>query len=214
MALLIDLVIAKVKDDSGRLTEVDDYEPAIAAALERYSSHRPILAIADLDGDGTADLALPEDWEPEFSRVMRVEYPVGLVPESLIPAGEWSMYLTPEAELLRLSQVKPETGEAVRVTYTLPRTDASVARGDLNAVADLAASICSATLASLFAQTSDPTISADAVNYRSKSAEFAAQAKRYRQLYLDHFGISGDGGPAAAWTTASPAPVGRVRLTH
>lgn len=211
---LLDLVKAKVKDDSGRLTEDDDYLPAIAAALERYSGHRPLRGIDDLVGDGTADLALPDDWEAEFSRVLRVEYPVGLVPESLVPAGEWSMYRTPDAEWLRLIQAKPPVGEAVRVTYTLPRTEASVVKGDLDAVADLAASICSATLANLFAQTSDPTIAADAVNYRTKSAEFSALAKRQRQLYLDHFGITDDGGPAAAWATAEPSQSGRIRLTH
>lgn len=211
---LIDLVKGKVKDDSGRLTDDDDYLPAIAAALERYSGHRPLRAIADLAGNGTADLALPDDWEAEFSRALLVEYPVGLVPESLVPSGEWSLYRTPEAECLRLIRAKPEIGETVRLTYTLPRAEASVAKGDLDAVADLAASICSATLAALFAQTSDPTISADSVNHRSKSAEFSALAKRQRQLYLDHFGISDDGGPAAAWTTAAPAQGDRIRLTH
>ena len=34
------------------------------------------------------------------------------------------------------------------------------------------------------------------VNYRSKSSEFAARAKRLRELYGDHLGIDADGGGA------------------
>lgn len=211
---LIDLVKSKVKDDSARLSDADDYQPAVDAALERYSIHRPTEVLADLVGNGTADLELPEDWEEDFSRPLRVEYPVGRVPAVLLPSGEWSLYQSPDGPRLRLALARPAEDEAVRLTYTLPRAEASVARSDLDAVANLAAAICSETLAGLFAQTSDPTISADAVHYRSKSAEFAARAKRLRQLYLDHFGITGDGGPPAAAVMASAPASGRLRLTH
>ena len=133
----------------------------------------------------------------------------------MLAANEWELYLAPTGEILRLmTSPLPPAGDAVRVSYMLPRTEATVRRGDMEAVANLAAAICSETLASLFAQTSDPTISADAVNYRTKSAEFAARAKRFRQLYQDHFGAGGDVGPVAALVTADPPPQSRGRLTH
>ena len=77
----INTVIAKVKDDSGRLTQGDDYQPAVDAALEQYANHRPKELVKDLAGNGTHDLALPAEWVDEFSRVRQVEYPVDEVPK-------------------------------------------------------------------------------------------------------------------------------------
>lgn len=212
---LIDLVKGKVKDDSGRLADETDYLPAVEAALQQYSDDRPMIRPVDLIASGEVDLDLPDDWETEFSRIRAVEYPVGQVPAALLAPMEWELYLAPAGELLRLmTSPLPSAGDPVRVSYTLPRTEATVLRGDVDAVANLAAAICSETLASLFAQTSDPTISADVVNYRTKSAEFASRAKRFRQLYLDHFGVGGDGGPVAALVTADPPLPTRGPLTH
>jgi len=212
---LLDRVQGKVKDDSGRLSDETDYLPAIVAALEQYSEDRPLSVPVDLAGNGTADIELPEDWESEFSRVKAIEYPVGMVPAALLDPEEWKLYLAPEGERLRLLlSVPPADAVPVRVTYTLPREEATILRGDAEAVANLAAAICSETLASLFAQTSDPTISADVVNYRTKSTEFASRAKRFRQLYLDHFGVAGESGPVAALVTAPPPASHRGRLTH
>jgi hypothetical protein len=63
-------------------------------------------------------------------------------------------------------------------------------------------------------QTSDPTIQADVVNYRTKSGEAAARAKRLRQLYHEHIGINAEGGVAAAGVVTAPARPARGRLTH
>ncbi|WP_028318958.1 hypothetical protein [Desulfobulbus elongatus] len=211
---LIDLIKARVKDDSGRLTDQADYLPAVDAALEQYGQDRPRRMVADLAGSGTADIDLPVDWEPELSRMVAVEWPVGLVPAAMLAPCEWEIYQAPGGEVLRLRTASvPGVDDPVRITYTLPRTEQQIARGDIDAVANLGASMCCETLASLFAQTSDPLIGADVVNYRTKSAEFAARAKRFRQLYHDHFNLGDDGGPAAAMVTAQPPPW-RGRLTH
>jgi len=211
---LIDRVKDKVKDDSGRLTDLADYEPAIEAALAGFSKHKPKTLVRDLAGTGGHDLVLPTEWDPEFSSIQRVEYPLGRVPEALIPADEWALYQDPAGEKLRLLTCLPEETETVRVSFSAIREEADVPAGDLDAVANLAAAACCEILANLFAQTADPTIAADVVNYRSKSAEFAARAKRLRELYSDHLGIDTDGGaPAASVTTPAPDP-GRIRLTH
>ena len=76
---LIDRVKDKVKDDSGRLSDLADYAPAIEAALAGYSKHKPKTLVRDLSGTGGHDLALPAEWDPEFSSILRVEYPAGRV---------------------------------------------------------------------------------------------------------------------------------------
>ena len=182
---LLDQVKSKVKDDSGRLTDADDYLPAIDAALERYGKHLTRPLVKDVAGAGTHDVALPAEW---------IEAPAGPV--------------------LRLLDETPEADEMVRVTITVPRTEATVAQGDLDAVASLAASYCCETLANLFAQTADPTIAADAVNYRSKSGEFSRRAKRLSELYHQHLGIDPEGPAPAAAVVACPPDPTRARLTH
>jgi len=211
---LLDQVKSKVKDDSGRLTDADDYLPAIDAALERYGKHLTRPLVKDVAGAGTHDVALPAEWIEEFSRVLQVEYPVDEVPAILIEAGRWQIYQAPAGPVLRLLDETPEADEMVRVTITVPRTEATVAQGDLDAVASLAASYCCETLANLFAQTADPTIAADAVNYRSKSGEFSRRAKRLSELYHQHLGIDPEGPAPAAAVVACPPDPTRARLTH
>lgn len=210
---LIELLEAKVKDESGRLTFVDDFLPALEAALLLYSAHRPKELVVDAPGDGSHDVALPETWVAEFSRLLRVEYPAGEVPEVILSAQRYRLYQAPTGRVLRLLDETPAADESVRLAFTAPRTEEDIITGDTDAVACLGAAICCETLANLFASANDPTIAADVVNYRTKSAEWAARAKRLRQLYLDHMGIDDEGGAPASMTVAPP-PDGGWSLTH
>lgn len=211
---LYDLVTGKVKDDSGRLTDLDDYLPAIEAALERYGKHRPKVVVVDLAGDGSHDLALPAGWLEGFSGIRRVEYPIGEIPETLIGPDDWYIYQSPAGLKLRLVEETPAVGESVRLTYTAARLEADVVAGDLDAVASLAASICLRTLAAMFGHTSDPTIQADSVNRGSKTDEFRRLADAFEARYNAHLGIDPKGGTAAASAVAGAPRSGRTRLTH
>ena len=212
--MLIDLVKEKVKDASGRLTDLDDYLPAIDAAVARYGKHRPLEVVEDLDGDGGSDLALPESWVAEFSQIRRVEYPVGSNPEALLEADEWSLYRAPDGLKLRLRWDKPEVGESLRLTYTAPRLEADIPAGDLDAVACLAASICLRALAAVYGQTSDPTIQADSVNYQSKTDQYRRLADALEERFNLQLGVDARGTAPAASVIANAPRSGRTRLTH
>lgn len=212
--MLYDLVTHKVKADSARLTEMDDYLPAIDAALARYSKHRPKEVAADLDGNGTRDLSLPEGWLPDFSRILAIEYPIGDEPETLLASDAWKFYRAPAGLKLRLLEDTPAVGEFVRVTFTVIRAEADVPVSDEDAVACLAASICLRTLAALYGQTSDPTIQADVVNYRSKTDEFRRLADSLEERFNAHLGIDPKGSAPAASAIAAPSKSDRTRLTH
>jgi hypothetical protein len=211
---LLDQVISKVKDESKRLTDLDDYIPAIDAALERYSKHRPLEVVADLPGAGAADLDLPEGWQAEFSQIRAVEYPVGSNPEELLAADEWSIYRSPGGFKLRLRWDKPEAGESVRITYTAPRAESDIPAGDVDAVACLAASICLRTLAALMGHSVDASISADSVNRGSKTDEFRRLADALEARFNAHLGVDAKGGAPAASAIAAAPRSGRTRLTH
>ncbi|MDD2319170.1 MAG: hypothetical protein PHO83_03870 [Geobacteraceae bacterium] len=211
---LIDLTKSKVKDDSGKLTDPDDYAAAVTEALKRYSRTRPRLVCEDLDGDGSHDLALPAGWVDGLSAFQSIEFPIGEVPESLLDTDEWGLYRTPTATTLRLVDVTPDVGESVRVLYNAAHTEDTAPTDDLEAIANLAASICLLQLATAFGQTGDPIIAADVVNYRSKADKFQRLASALEGQYNHHLGIGDDAPVAAAMAVAKPKDDGRVRLTH
>lgn len=211
---LYDLTKGLVKDDSGKLSDPADYEQGIAAALKRYSKHRPRVAVADLPGTGGNDLDLPADWLPDFSAVTSCEYPVGNVPATLLDRDLWQLYSTPAVTRLRLLAAQPGATETVRITYTILHDEASVPESDLDALACLAAANCLRQLAAAFGQTSDPIIQADVVNYRSKSDEFRRLADSLEKQYKDHLGLKDSDTTPPAMVTARPPERRRTRLTH
>ena len=87
---------------------------------------------------------------------------------------------------------------------------------DEDAVANLAASLCSGALASNYAQTSDSTITADSVDHKSKGQEYASRARIQEQNYLNHIGLKkGDVAPASIVKDFDiDYPWGGDRLTH
>lgn len=211
---IIDLIRVKVKDNSGKLTDPDDLLSAATEALNRYSKARPLEFATDITGSGVNDLVLPSDFLDGFSGIVTVEYPVDRVPEVLIDRRDYKLYRGPAGLRLRLLTAKPASTETVRVTYTIPHSEDSVPSPDLEAVANLAASVCLRQLAAAFGQTSDSTISADVVNYRSKADEFRRLADSFEALYKHHLGIRDNDTVAAASVTVAPPDSDRTRLTH
>lgn len=210
---LIDRVTAKVKDASGEITP-GDYENAVVEALKGYSKHRPRHVADDLTGTGAHDLDLPADWSEGSSSVVSVEYPVGLIPEELIDPRDFRLYRTPAGLKLRLLAVAPPETDTVRILYTAPHTEATIPAADEEAVANLAAAVCLRQLAARYGQTSDPTIGADVVNYRSKADEFRRLAQAYEERAFAHLGIGIKTDTAAASVTAPAPDAKRPRLTH
>ena len=213
--MLYDQVKAAVKDTSGKLDDPTDYDSAITSALKRYAKHKPRVLVSDLPGTGSNDLALPVSWSEGLSGVQSVEYPVGNVPECLIDVRDYKLYQNPSGQQLRLLTVQPTVSETVRLTFTgLHSDESTVAIADLEAVANLAASICCRMLAAQYGNTNDPTIQADVVNYRSKTDEYRRLADSFESLYNDHLGIKPNDTTPAAMVTAPPPDSSRSRLTH
>ena len=211
---LVDLVKSKVKDSSGKLTDPDDYLSAVTEALNRYSKARPFETVADIPGDGGHDYDLPSDWLDGFSTIPALEYPVDQVPEQIIDRRDWKIYSTPAGKKLRLLTVTPAADETLRITYTVYHTEDSVPAVDLEAVANLAASVCCIMLAAAFGQSSDSIIQADSVNYGSKADSFRRLAGSLEGRYKEHLGIKDSDTVTAAMATAAPPDSTRIRLTH
>lgn len=188
---LLSAVQAIVKDDSGKLASVD-YQSAITSALNTYAKHKPLTAVLDISGNGGHDYDLPGDWVDGISAIVSIEYPVGSVPAQLLDGDEYLLYQAPAGLQIRLLNTAPPAAATFRLAYTIPRTENVVLTADLDAVAYLAAANALDMLANAWLQSTDSTISADVVNYRSKSAEAASRAKAVRKLYFSHLNITED----------------------
>jgi hypothetical protein len=213
---ILSKVIAIVKDDSGKITN-DDYDRNISAALKRYSKHKPDTAVKDITSPGGHDIDLPDGWSVDFSIITALEHPVENVPASILDTESYGTYQSPSGKKIRLIDDILSSGEKVRVSFTIIRTAETMPEIDINALSNLAASLCLEDLANAYLQTSDPTITADVVNYRSKSSEAAARAKKLMQLYKDHMGLKENDTtpPASAVVDLDEKyPGGLERLTH
>lgn len=210
-AELLALVQGKVRDSAQVLASAD-YEQGISEAAARYCSDRPRLLVADITGTGATDYPLPEGWTDGLSTVVSIEYPVGGNPETLLDQNQWQVYRSPSGLVLRFRSA-PASGSVARLLYTGSYSTAEIPAHDRDAVMNLAAGICCRMLAARYAQTGDPTIMADSVNYRSKMDEFRRLADSYEAQYRTHLGIKeGEGGPAACATATVTTK--RQRLTH
>jgi hypothetical protein len=214
---LLDKVISIVKDDSGKLTNPDDYSRNINAAIKIFSKHKPDTSVADVTGNGTHDYSLPTGWVDGFSIIKSIEYPVDNVPEDFLDEDDYKVYQGTSVKYIRLLTYSPSASDSFRVMFTIPRTDTTIPDNDVDALCNLAASLCLEELANAFTQTSDSTIDADSVNWRTKGYEFGQRAKRLMQLYKEHIGIKGDDVTPAASAVKDfdmKYPGGIDRLTH
>lgn len=212
MATLIDMIRPKIKDGSGKITDPDDLILAATEALNRYSKARPLEVVVDIAGAGTYDVALPIDWNDGFSEIRQIEYPAGRIPANIIDRRDYSVYAAPTGKVLRILIAQPGADELVRQTYTIPHSEDTAPACDLEAIANLAASICLRQLAAAFGQSSDSTIQADTVNYHSKADEFRRLADSFEKLYKTHLGIKDNDTVAAASVVAPPPDNTRTRL--
>jgi hypothetical protein len=217
-----------VRDDSAKLTP-EQKDGFIQEAVKIYSKHRPREVVKDITGAATYDYAIATNltsWVKGFSFIKSLEYPADERIPVYLNEGideDFFIYEKTDGQYLRFTKTSPPATEKIRVTHTAPHllTDNPLAQNtipqnDEDALCDLAASLCSGALASYYAQTSDATIGADSVNYRTKSQEYAARAKAQKQIYLDHLGLKeGDVAPASVIKSFDIGyPDGSDRLTH
>lgn len=204
--------------------EEADYAGLVSAALARYSKDRPRLAYKDYAGNGAAyDFALPADWDGALSAVAALEYPQGEREPVHLQRRDWTIYGRGTGiEKLRLLRDTPQSGKTLRLFYTLPHVaddgSTTVPANDLKALAWLAGAEGCGILARRHAQTSAPTLQADAVDHQGKASEYTRLGKELERRYMGHLGLKeGDITPAAGATLDWDGELSQSRgdyLTH
>jgi hypothetical protein len=189
-------------DDAVRLGGVDGPQlPALVkrAILQRYTLDKPLDVVSDIAGNGTNYLSLPTApaggpavvFEPEWSILKSLEFPIGQQPPQMILDSDFRVYRTPAGYQILINFDTPQTTEFLRATWTarhLP-DGSTVPDADFYAVVDFAGSLAAEKLATFYVGTGDASIQADVVNYRSKSQEMLNVAKALRKRYFNHMGI-------------------------
>lgn len=206
-------VTARVKDAGILSTTPDlscDVDRCILSALEEYAKARPRRRAALIDGSGGFDYAtsLLSGWQDDFSYVAEIIYPWDSTTPTpfVLNEDEYEVKLLSTGSVLRFKTAKPGTTEKFHVTYTSPHTLSSststVPATDDEALKDLSAALCCEALAAYYSQTSENSISADAVQRIQKADSYRASAKRWREAFKAKMSSDEDGAdrPAMAVT--------------
>lgn len=194
-------VVNQVRDGSG-LLESADFDELLQAAAERYSRARPRLIVADVAGDGGHDYDLPASWEDGWSELRSVEYPAGARNPVLVDRLDWTIYDAPAGPQLRLLADSPQAGETIRLTFTglhtIEEAATTVPAADHQALVYLGAMLACEQLSSHYSNTGDTSVMADSVDHSSKARDYAARAKRFRELANELVPLPKEGTVSAA----------------
>lgn len=218
----------RIRDGAAYLTQ-GERDNAIDQARRTYSRHVPRSLVYDLTGDGGYDYAPPPGWVSGFSDLLSVEADPANnqdPADGMLEGNEFQTYDSPTGERVRFTDRTPATTDTLRLSYTVLHTldvaSSTIPALDELAVADLAAAVSLRQLGARFAQVTDSTMDADAVDYGERVAMYAALADRYLRQYRDHIGVgTGDeAGEAAAVefldidSSLSAGSAGWSRLFH
>lgn len=205
------LVDDMVPDQADHVTpEVRDR--AIGNALVRYSSDLERVVVEDVAWTAQGyDGPMPLDWT-DGAYVRQAEHPVGQQPPALI---DLAVYRGPGGQRLATVDML-DAGSVVRVTYGAPHllqeTPTAADTIPLQhrlAVAQLAASLLCAQLATRYSGQRETTIGADVTQAETRAREYSNRAKEYRTAYyigtgqVDPFAKGST--PAATGATAAAA---------
>lgn len=186
-----------LQDDS-EILRPEERDLAIKHAVRIYSKDRPLEKIkVDSTANGSKyDFDLPYDWEIDFSAIMSsIEYPVSddiQIPQ-FIDDNDWIIYKkTDTNHVLRFKTFRPSSGYDIRYHYTTPHTvtdtNCTIYENDFDAVCELATGFCYRALAAKYAQTQEPSIEADVIDYARKTDEYITLAKEAFEFYARHIG--------------------------
>jgi hypothetical protein len=185
----IDTLAEELVRDIENVTDpLQDFN-AIELAMLRLNQDRPNNTVEDISVTNSTIASLPSDWQPRFSALVRLEYPIAS--GCFLTAA--ALYQTPTGFVINLgSQVDGD----VRVTYTtrhiLHESDPELTTVPLELKEPLAsygAHLMLMQLASQYAHDTDSSIAIDSVDHGDKSRKFGALSAKYLKKYEDLVGI-------------------------
>ena len=191
-----------VQDKDGIVTK-EERDTFILEAAKKYSKIITYEIVTDFTGDGSSyDFTLPPTYYDGFSVIRSIEFPQGDQIPTYLEDGDWQIYksttLTPK---LRLLNDIPSATQTLRVIHTsfhlLTSSSATINAQGQDAVCNLASALYCYSLARHYARTAETTITADTVNYQTKSDVYAARARELIEQFNQAMNIDSSTGGLA-----------------
>jgi len=186
--------------DSAEALQPDDKNRLLLQAVRIFSKDRPLIKIHELTGDASAyDFALPTDWVDGFSTIIsQIEYPADdYQSPQYLTDDSWIFFKKLVSSItttyIRFVSFTPASGKIARFEYSIPHTlndtTNTISDNDIEAVVALIAALCFWALAAKYAQSTDPSIDADVIDYARKTDMYKELAKEKLSLYNSLMGI-------------------------
>ncbi len=209
----LDEIASMIQDDAVKLTVTTngDIDKLLAQAVKDYGRDKPYYIKKEITADGSEQYVLTTTigslWVKGYSDVLSVESPTGNKPPTMLEETDWIIYDDGTAQdesnkTLRFF-VTPTSGNKFIVEfsteYDLPTTGLQNfpdTDGNFHNISTLAAAYGCFRLATAYAQSTDATITADAVNYHDKSRKYPDLAKEYMKIY--NLAVFGEAEPETA----------------
>ena len=197
------LVDARIQDTPGKLGS-DDIDACTTTAAAYHSRYRPRTVFQEYTaGSNTDTFALPTSWDVSTSALVSIENPTGNVPQTFRDPNDYTIAYDVDNDAERIRFVSDiANADTFVAEYTAPHdvTTAStftVADGDREALADLAAHFACTRLQAFYADTSDSGLDAGAVDTEGLGARYEALATLYLNNYERFMGIATSPGASA-----------------
>jgi hypothetical protein len=165
-------------------------------ALLIYSKYQPLEKIEKVLVPVPANVFdLPDDWDMGFSSVRYIEYPIDNMPLSMLKEKDFEIFLNDSNKYqLRFAY---DLSTAYRLSYNIAHsfnTDnpalISSPASDAYCICDIAAAYYLLSLSARYGQSVKPEISADTVDYNTKTDQYRRLAKELMGHAASWLGIS------------------------
>ncbi len=199
----------------------------LQAAIQAYTKFRPFPYVTDSVGNDTYTLALPNNWDAEYSVLNAIEYFLTTVPETLLvlPPDEYEKYTSPTDTVIRGVVAKFASNYTYRIRYAIQHTftpeTCTIPQKDQEAIYFLAASKACLALAAnvipVIDQEFGNTIIENQRGRKSQAEEYQTLAREYEKKWriaMDlPIGIDQQP-PIAAMATMEWQGSGKGKLLH
>jgi hypothetical protein len=172
-------------------------------AIFTFSKFRPLLIGKSMNGNGTSRYDLPDKWFDNFSAINLVEKPEGYVPPVEYPGSLYKILNDENGKSYLQFGEEFKEADSFTLYYTTihywitkdDETDLNppkltITDSDFFCVCDLAAAYYLLGLGALYGQSVKGTISADNINYQTKTDAYRRLAKEYLGKAANWLGVT------------------------
>ena len=192
-----------LQDSAGKLTPAQR-DDCLRRAVIQYSIIKPRGRVQIITGNGVAvTFALASDFEEGFSRLLAIEYPVGLADPEYLDAARYFTYRDATTGVLglRLRDLTLPNTKTAYVSYTARHVvtegagtaaQDTVVPADRDPVCHLAAAMGFESLTAAYTQERDASILAEISRGVDQATGYLELARHHRRQFALMMGISRD----------------------